>query len=166
MSGWLSEHILKYPAEVIGAAWDESIGSGGGGRADRADGQRGQAGQRGGREKAGGASMALSLKVDRTTLEGHERTLVDAAFFDGRTETSTELVKAHYLDQGFNPVNEIRPELEASVQRFAARRATPRAHSGSRASSCSSSVSAPSSSRGSQGNLEPIGALCSRVWAL
>ena len=23
---WLSEHILKHPAEVIGAAWDESIG--------------------------------------------------------------------------------------------------------------------------------------------
>jgi hypothetical protein len=115
---WLREHILKYPAEVIGAAWDESIG-----KAEVialiarmvGEGKLGSAVEEGGGRQS---SMALTLKVDRSTLEGHERTLVERLFFDGRTETNTELVKAHYSDQGFDPVKEIRAELEASVQRL------------------------------------------------
>ena len=71
--------------------------------------------------------MALSLKVDRSTLEGHERALVDGLFFDGRTETTTELVKAHYRDEGFDPVKAIRPGLEERRRASAARRRTPRA---------------------------------------
>jgi hypothetical protein len=114
---WLREHILKYPAEVIGAAWDGSIGN-----AEVialiarmvAEGKLGSDVQGEGRE----SSMALTLRVDRTALEGHERTLVERLFFDGLTETSTELVKAHYHDQGFYPANEIRPELEAAVARL------------------------------------------------
>jgi hypothetical protein len=121
---WLKEHILKHPAEVIGAAWDGSIGTpevvaliarmvSEGKLESQVDGE--------GRH----SSMTLRLKVDRSTLEGQERTLVDWLFFDG-TETSTELVKAHYSDVGFNPVNEIRPELEASVQQLLPEGDTPR----------------------------------------
>jgi hypothetical protein len=56
------------------------------------------------------------LKADRSALEGHERTLVDALFFDGRRETSTEDVRAHYREAGFDPVAAIRPELDARVR--------------------------------------------------
>jgi hypothetical protein len=122
---WLREHILKHPAEVIGAAWDGSIGTpevvaliarmvGEGKLESQVEGE--------GRH----SSMTLRLKVDRSTLEGQERTLVTWLFFDGRTDTSTELVKEHYSDVGFNPVNEIRPELEASVRQLLPEGDTPR----------------------------------------
>jgi hypothetical protein len=108
---WLREHILKYPAEVIGAAWDEGIGSpevvallarmvSEGTLASDVNSK---------------SSMSLRLKVDRNTLSGHERTLVERLFFNGRTHTTTELVKQHYRKKGFNPADEIRPELQTAV---------------------------------------------------
>jgi hypothetical protein len=113
--GWLNQRILKHPAEVVGAAWDGSIGAhevvalitrmvSEGKLESVVEGQGTQ------------ASMTLRLKVDRSSLEGHEGTLVSWLFFDDSSETSTERVKDHYREQGFNPANEIRPELEARVQ--------------------------------------------------
>jgi len=113
---WLREHILKYPAEVVGAAWDEGIGppevvaliarmvSEGTLEGDVGEG------------KGKSAPMTLRLKVARSKFQGHERTLVERLFFNGRTETSTSAVKAHYRSKGFNPADEIRGELEAAVQ--------------------------------------------------
>lgn len=113
---WIAEHILKYPAEVVGAAWDDSIGtpevvalmarmvSEGTLESEVAD------------QGGGKSSMTLRLKVDRSTLEGHERTLVEALFFDRRSETSTEDVRAHYRDKGFNPAQAIRSELDTRVR--------------------------------------------------
>ncbi len=108
---WLREHILKYPAEVAGAAWDEGIAAPevvaliarmvGEGKLE---------------SEVGGSSMTLRLLVDRRTLEGHERTLVERLFFDGRTKTSTSLVKQHYRAKGFDPAEEIKHELEARVE--------------------------------------------------
>ncbi len=110
---WLREHILKYPAEVVAAAWDENVGTAevvaliarmvGDGKLESSVGTS--------------ASMTLRLKVDRSTLQGHERTLVEKLFFDGRTETSTSAVRAHYRAAGFNPAGEIEPELQAAVDR-------------------------------------------------
>ena len=91
---WIAEHILKYPAEVVGAAWDDSIGRPEVVALIARLVRRRQARERGGRPGAGTTSMTLRLKVDRSTLEGHERTLVDALFFDGRNETSTEDVRS------------------------------------------------------------------------
>jgi len=115
---WLREHILTHPAELIGAAWDDSIGTPevvsliarmvSEGKLESEVAQSG-------RHKT---SMALRLKVDRATLQGHERTLVDGLFFDGRTETTTEDVKAHYRTGGFNPAEAIKPELESSVRQM------------------------------------------------
>ena len=114
-SGWIAEHIIKYPAEVVGAAWDESVGSPevvaliarlvGEGKLESEVAPPG-----------GKTSMTLRLKADRSALEGHERTLVDALFFDGRRETSTEDVRAHYRATGFDPLAVIRPELEDRVR--------------------------------------------------
>ncbi len=109
---WLREHVLKYPAEVVGAAWDQGISTPevvaliarmvSEGKLESAVGKR--------------SSMTLSLKVDRQALEGYERTLVDRLFFGGRTETSTKEVQQHYKRKGFNPANEIRKELKAAVE--------------------------------------------------
>ena len=111
---WLREHILKYPAEVVGAAWDDRIGqpevvaliarmtSEGKLESEAAGGNRKPA-------------MTLRLKVERSRLTGYERKLVDALFFDGETTTTTEDVKEHYKKQGFNPVGVIQKELQASM---------------------------------------------------
>jgi hypothetical protein len=55
------------------------------------------------------------LNVDRATLAGHERTLVDRLFFNNRVTTNTQLVKKHYRKRGFDPGTEITPELQAAV---------------------------------------------------
>ena len=111
---WLRENILKHPAEIIGAAWDNRIGqpevvallarmTSEGKLESVASGE--------GRH----ASMTLRLKVDRSSLAGYERTLIDALFFDGATTTSTDEVKEHYKKTGFNPATLINKDLQSSV---------------------------------------------------
>jgi len=113
---WIAEHILKYPAEVVGATWDDSIGTPEVVALIARLVREGKLESEVAGPGAGKPSMTLRLKVDRSTLDGHERMLVDALFFDGRTESSTEDVRSHYSDQGFNPVEVIRSELDARVQ--------------------------------------------------
>ena len=99
---WLQTHILKHPAEVVAAAWDGSIGKA---AVVALIARMVSEGKLDSRIEAikGGSAMALRLKVDRATLEGYERTLVDQLFFDGRTETNTNLVTNHYWGEGFDP---------------------------------------------------------------
>ena len=112
---WVRAHILKYPAEVVAAAWDENVGT-----AEVvaliarmvADGQLESSVGKG---KNSDASMTLRLKASRSTLNAHERALVDKLFFNNRSDTSTSAVRAHYRTKGFNPAEEIRPALEAAV---------------------------------------------------
>ena len=111
---WLREHILKYPSEVVGAAWDDRVG-----QPEvvsllarlTTDGTLESQPSPG----ASKASMTLRLKTDRSKLAGYERKLVDALFFGGRTSTTTEDVKEHYKKQGFDPVGVIKNELSAKV---------------------------------------------------
>jgi hypothetical protein len=112
---WLREHILKYPAEAVAAAWDENVGTAEVVALIARMTSEGKLQSSVGEGKKS-PSMTLHLKVDRSTLQGHERTLVDRLFFDGRTETSTTEVRAHYRATGFNPASEIRKELEAAVE--------------------------------------------------
>ena len=111
---WLREHLLRYPAEVVAAAWDESVGT------PEVVALIARMVAEGKLESAVGdgssPSMTLRLKVDRSTLQGHERTLVEKLFFDDRTETSTSDVREHYRATGFNPAFEIRKELEEAVE--------------------------------------------------
>ena len=110
--GWLDENLLRHPAELIGAVWDRRVGSdevaatiarlaGEGKLETRVDGEQ---------------ELHMKLKVDRATLGGHERALVDGFFFDGRTETSTSDVRSHYKSRGFNPAGLIQPTLEAQAK--------------------------------------------------
>ncbi len=108
---WIREHIVKHPAEVVAAAWDNHIES-----AEVvaliarlvAEGKL----QGGAKNK----SMSLHLAVDRETLDGYERALVDGLFFQKRTDTSTELVQRHYSKKGFDPAGLIRAGLKARAE--------------------------------------------------
>ena len=111
---WLREHILKHPAEVVAAAWDENVGT-----AEvvallarmEAEGKLESSVGKGKKS----TSMTMRLIADRSDLNAHERALIDKLFFDHRSDTSTSAVRAHYRTKGFNPADEIRPALEAAV---------------------------------------------------
>jgi hypothetical protein len=108
---WLRTHVLAHPAEVVGAAWDDTINSAevvaliarlvGEGKLEST--------------VAKGGQMSLKLKTSRDSLTTYERTLIDRLFFNNRTNTSTQLVKQHYRKKGFNPVEEIRTGLLEAV---------------------------------------------------
>ncbi len=110
-TAWLREHVLAHPAEVIGAAWDDGIGS----SEVVALLARLVSEKKLESDVASKSSMALGLKVPRASLEGYERTLVDKLFFNERVKTTTELVKQHYRKTGFNPVDEIRAGVAARL---------------------------------------------------
>jgi uncharacterized membrane protein YgcG len=108
---WLREHILKYPAEVVSAAWDDRIGG-----SEVVTVLARMTGEGKLESSADYSGMTLRLLVERDTLTGYERRLVDALFFDGRTTTSSAEVKRHYRDTGLNLVEIIRPDLAAAVK--------------------------------------------------
>jgi hypothetical protein len=115
---WLREHILRHPAEVIGAAWDAKVG-----KAEvvaliaRLVGEA-KLQSEVVSEGDGRSSMMLRLAVPRSALQGYERALVDGLFFDDRHETTTEQVKEHYRDSGFDPASTIRPALAQAAERI------------------------------------------------
>jgi uncharacterized membrane protein YgcG len=112
---WVREHIVKYPAELVSAAWDDEIG-----QAEvvtllaRMTHDRKLASHPSGAGTHAG--MTLRLEVARSALTGYERALVDKLFFGNRTTTSTEDVKAHYRTSGFNPVDVIKPGLAQALK--------------------------------------------------
>ncbi|MEO8216701.1 MAG: DUF2207 domain-containing protein [Acidobacteriota bacterium] len=112
---WLAQHILTLRAEVVGAIWDRNISS------DEVsatlarmvtEGKLASAVTTGEHVKE---SLVLDLKVPRSKLDGYERGLVDALFFNGN-HTSTEAIQNHYKSAGFNPVSTITPGLQALVE--------------------------------------------------
>ena len=112
---WLRRNILVHPAEVVGAAWDQDV--------DKDEvvsiiSRMVSEGKLTSQVRPGESSknLALQLQVDRESLQGYERTLVDGLFFDGRGTTSTDEVKAHYESTGFDPAKSIAPELEERVK--------------------------------------------------
>jgi hypothetical protein len=111
---WLKEHVLTHPAEVVGAAWDDRIGTPEVvallARMTSEGKLESQASPDGSQ-----SSMTLHLKVDRSRLAGYERKIVDGLFFDDRTTTTTDDVKQHYKKQGFSPVAIIQKDLETTV---------------------------------------------------
>ena len=110
--GWLEQNLLLHPAELIGAVWDRGVGS------EEVAATIARLAAEGKLETRvdGAEELHMKLKVDRATLGGHERALVDGFFFDGRAETSTSDVKRHYKAKGFNPTSLIQPTLEAQAK--------------------------------------------------
>jgi len=110
--GWLEQNLLLHPAELIGAVWDRGVGS------EEVAATIARLAAEGKLETRvdGAEELHMKLKVDRATLGGHERALVDGFFFDDRAETSTSDVKRHYKSKGFNPTSLIQPTLEAQAK--------------------------------------------------
>ena len=112
---WLAEHIFKYPAEVVAAAWDENVGTAEVTSLIARMVDDGKLRSSIGKGTAKSVEMTLHLLVDRASLQGHERVLVDKLFVDGGTVTSTKIVREHYKKTGFTPSAEIEPQLKAAV---------------------------------------------------
>jgi uncharacterized membrane protein YgcG len=96
---------------VISGAWDDRIGS-----AEVVTLLARMAVDRKLESGADVSGMTLRLLVDRGTLTGYERKLVDALFFDGRTTTSTVEINERYRKTGLNLVEIIRPDLAAAIK--------------------------------------------------
>jgi hypothetical protein len=108
---WLQTHVFRHPAEIVGAAWDDMVGSPEVVALIARLVSEGKLASEVGKDGV----LTLHLKANRASLKGHERTLVDRLFFNDRVKTNTQLVKQHYREKGFNPAHEISPELHAAV---------------------------------------------------
>ncbi len=104
---WIREHVVNHPAEVVAAAWDTNIE---GAEVVALIARLVAEGKL--KSDTTKKSMALHLVANRNTLEGYERALIDALFFQKRTHTSTELVRKHYSKKGFDPSDVIRAGLK------------------------------------------------------
>lgn len=130
---WLQENVFRQPPEVVGAAWDESVGAaevaavlarmvGEGKLESRVLPAAGK----------GKPELELSLRVDRETLPDPERALVKKLFFEGDT-TSTVKLREHYKKSGFDPALAIRPDVLKAMEAYLQRgdeAALPRARGG------------------------------------
>jgi uncharacterized membrane protein YgcG len=61
---------------------------------------------------AEGKKLTMRLSVPLSELEGYEKKLLEALFFDGRKETDTDAIRAHYRSKGFDPSSKIKEDLE------------------------------------------------------
>lgn len=125
---WLRDHVFDLPAEVVGAAWDRTTS------APEVAGLLARLVQEGKLrsrvdpepEEGGEPVLHLELRTDRDAFAPYERNLIDALFFDGRTETDTAAIKEHYEDSGFDPASRISSALEERVDALAGGGMVPR----------------------------------------
>lgn len=115
---WIAEHVLALPPEVVGAAYDDTTGA-----AEVAAVIARMVAEKKIQSRVRQQKfwiftsnvLELTLLADRDTLEGYERSLVDALFFSGKT-TSTEKIAQHYRKAGFDPASLIREPLARQVR--------------------------------------------------
>ncbi len=98
---WLGAHVLRYKPEVVGAAWDNTIGTPEVlavlARLEREGKLRSVVSD-------GGARFSLRLTQGRDVFVDYERGLIDALFAGGRQEITPEIVRTYYQHMGFDPV--------------------------------------------------------------
>lgn len=112
---WLREHVLRYPPEVVGAAWDRSTGSAEVAALLARLVQEQKLSSRVEPRKRGDPVLHLRRVAPLEAFSAAERPLVEALFFDGREETDTESVREHYKDRGFDPASKVRDALRTRV---------------------------------------------------
>ncbi len=101
---WVEQNVLAHPPEVIGTAWDGTVGQPELAALLARMEQEGKVSTR-----VEGLEMRMRLLVDRATLKDRELEIVEALFPAG-DETSTEAIRVHYT-KGFDPAAKIRGGL-------------------------------------------------------
>ncbi len=117
-ASWLEEKVFALPPEVVGAAWDRSVGS-----AEVAatlarltqEGKLKSAVETTGRFFKR-ENLHLELLVDRESLTDYEGKLIGALFGTARV-TDTETLRAKYRSTGFDPAAKIRSGVETRLKR-------------------------------------------------
>ena len=117
-AAWLEEKLFSMKPEIVGAAWDRSIGN-----AEvaailaRLVGEKrlGSRVERKGWGPFGRDVLHLELLVPRSDLDGDEQALISGLFPFGDS-TDTERLRAHYSSKGFDPVAKIRGRLGQRLQ--------------------------------------------------
>lgn len=117
-ANWLRTHVRAFPPELIGAAWDDTVG---------APEVSAVIARMVGEQKltshvvtTGWARMPrhvlhLKLSVSRNSLRGYEGALIDALFAAGERETSTDTIRERYKNAGFNPAIYIRRPIQDAL---------------------------------------------------
>jgi uncharacterized membrane protein YgcG len=119
---WLEQQLLRFPPEVVGAAWDKKTAS-----AEVAamlarmtlEGKLKSEIRREGIWIFKSDVLHLQLHADRNALPSQERRLIDALFFDGDT-TDAYRLRQHYRKQGLDPADLIRAKLAARLSAMGA----------------------------------------------
>ncbi len=111
---WLEKHVLSMRPELVGYAWDESVGPP---EVSAVLARLVNEKKLGSRVESSGAKfmarhiLHLELLVPRTEFHGYERSLIDAFFASHSTTTSTDEIKERYKSSGFDPSGIIRRAL-------------------------------------------------------
>ncbi|HLN57383.1 MAG TPA: hypothetical protein VK416_02425, partial [Thermoanaerobaculia bacterium] len=106
-AAWLERKIFTLRPEEVGALWDETIGA-----PEVAAVLARLAAEKKIVSSAEGKKLKMRLSVPLSSLEGYEKNLLEALFFNGRQETDTDAIRAHYRSSGFDPASKIKPDLE------------------------------------------------------
>ena len=106
-AAWLEKNIFTLLPEEVGALWDETIGA-----PEVAAVLARLAAEKKIESSAEGKKLTMRLSVPSSSLHGYEKSLLDALFFNGRQETDTDAIRAHYKSKGFDPSSKIKEDLE------------------------------------------------------
>lgn len=113
-AAWLGEHLLRYPPEDVGAAWDGDVSTH---EVMAILARMSQAKQLTSEVRARGwwlfktQVLHLKLNVDVGSLPATEQALMRKLFFDGNT-TDTDRIREHYRARGFSPAGVIEKYLK------------------------------------------------------
>lgn len=120
-AAWLNENVLKYPAEVVGGAWDRETSTHEVAAVLARMTVEGKLASEVRQESAAFFKrifkrevLHLELLCDHAGLKGYEAQLVAALFLGDRT-TDTDKISRHYREDGFNPMDLIRSPLQQKV---------------------------------------------------
>jgi hypothetical protein len=111
---WLEARLLATPPELVGAAWDRSVGSAEVAALLARLVQEGKLASEVERRRIlffEMENLKLRLLVPRESLSAEERPVIDGLFPQGDT-TDTAALRAHYRGRGFDPAAKLRKPLE------------------------------------------------------
>lgn len=114
---WLRKNLFPMLPEVVGSAWDERTGAPEVAAVLARMVSEGKIRSEVRTERSflkARNVLRLQLLVDRSTLQGYEKELVDGLFFAGDT-TDTDSIREHYKGRGFDPAAKLREPLRRAI---------------------------------------------------